>query len=106
MVSDMQATNHGADGSVSAEGGLGESEQQFRILVQGVTDYAIYMLDPRGNITNWNLGGERIKGYRSEEIVGQHFSRFYTEEDRAKGEPQRSLAIAAREGRYESEGWR
>jgi PAS domain S-box-containing protein len=83
-----------------------DNEQQFRILVQGVTDYAIYLLDPAGNITNWNPGGERIKGYRSDEIVGQHFSRFYTEEDRAAGEPQRALAIAARDGRYEQEGWR
>lgn len=82
------------------------NEQQFRMLVQGVTDYAIYLLDPSGNITNWNPGGERIKGYRSDEIVGQHFSRFYTAEDRATGEPQRGLAIAARDGRYEQEGWR
>src|SRR6266545_5005238 len=83
-----------------------DSEHQFRILVQGVTDYAIYLLDPAGNIANWNLGGERIKGYRSDEIIGQHFSRFYTEEDRATGEPGRGLAIAARDGRCEQEGWR
>jgi PAS domain S-box-containing protein len=82
------------------------NDQQFRMLVQGVTDYAIYLLDPSGNITNWNPGGERIKGYRSDEIVGQNFSRFYTEVDRAAGEPQRGLAIAARDGRYEQEGWR
>ena len=76
------------------------------MLVQGVVDYAIYLLDPRGYITNWNVGGERIKGYTAREIIGQHFSRFYTETDRAAGEPQRELAIAARDGRYEREGWR
>ena len=78
----------------------------FRMLVQGVTDYAIYMLDPEGNITNWNLGGERIKGYSEQEIVGKHFSVFYSEEDRARGEPARTLSTAMREGRFEGEGWR
>ncbi len=62
-----------------------DSERRFQMLVQGVTDYAIYMLDPRGNITNWNAGAMRIKGYAADEIVGQHFSRFYTPEDRADG---------------------
>ncbi|HVB14952.1 MAG TPA: PAS domain S-box protein [Stellaceae bacterium] len=85
---------------------LAGSESQFRMLVQGVTDYAIYMLDPLGNVANWNLGGERITGYREEEVIGRHFSRFYTEEDRVKGEPERALVIAARSGRYETEGWR
>jgi PAS domain S-box-containing protein len=85
---------------------LVESEHKFRMLVQGVIDYAIYMIDPQGYITNWNLGGERIKGYSVEEIVSQHFSRFYTPEDRAVGIPSRALAIAAGEGRYEGEGWR
>jgi PAS domain S-box-containing protein len=60
----------------------------------------------RAKVTNWNVGAERIKGYQADEIVGQHFSRFYTEEDREDGRPQRALAIAAREGRYEAEGWR
>src|SRR5580765_731289 len=90
----------------TAEPAQVDDEHQFRMLVQGVTDYAIYLLDPEGNITNWNLGGERIKGYRSDEIIGQHFSRFYTAEDRANGEPGRGLAIAARDGRFEQEGWR
>jgi PAS domain S-box-containing protein len=85
---------------------LGESERQFRLLVQGVTDYAIYMLDVNGNVASWNAGGERIKGYRAEEIVGSHFSRFYTTEDRASGEPARALATAISEGKYEKEGWR
>ena len=85
---------------------LADSEQKFRMLVQGVTDYAIYMIDPRGYITNWNLGGERIKGYRAEEVIGGHFSQFYMPEDRAAGIPARALEIAASEGRYEGEGWR
>ncbi|OLE33646.1 MAG: hybrid sensor histidine kinase/response regulator [Alphaproteobacteria bacterium 13_1_20CM_3_64_12] len=85
---------------------LADGEQKFRMLVQGVTDYAIYMIDPRGYITNWNLGGERIKGYRAEEVIGGHFSQFYMPEDRAAGIPARALEIAAREGRYEGEGWR
>jgi PAS domain S-box-containing protein len=82
------------------------SERQFRLLVQGVTDYAIYMLDPKGLVTNWNAGARRIKGYDSEEIVGQHFSRFYTEEDKTAGVPQRALAEAEMTGRFEAEGWR
>ncbi|MEH2511648.1 PAS domain S-box-containing protein [Nitrobacteraceae bacterium AZCC 1564] len=89
-----------------AEQLLRQSEEQFRLLVQGVTDYAIYMIDPRGRVTNWNSGAQRIKGYRPEEVIGEHFSRFYTEKDRLKGEPQRALEIATREGRYEWEGWR
>jgi PAS domain S-box-containing protein len=89
-----------------AEQALRASEERFRLLVQGVTDYAIYMLSPAGEVTNWNVGAERIKGYSYDEIVGQHFSRFYTEEDRASGLPARALGNAAREGRYEAEGWR
>jgi PAS domain S-box-containing protein len=85
---------------------LRQSEEQFRLLVQGVTDYAIYMLSPEGIVTNWNKGAERIKGYLPSEIVGKHFSQFYTEEDRERNEPQRALEIATREGRFEKEGWR
>ena len=85
---------------------LFESEQRFRMLVEGVHDYAIYMLDPEGHVSNWNAGAQRIKGYGRDEIVGQHFSRFYTEEDRAGGEPQRALETALREGKYEREAWR
>src|SRR5437764_4230164 len=85
---------------------LFESERGFRLLVQGVADYALYMLDPQGVITSWNIGGQRIKGYLPEEIVGQHFSRFYTPADRANGKPARALRIAHEEGRYEEEGWR
>jgi PAS domain S-box-containing protein len=89
-----------------AEAALRQSEQQFRLLVQGVADYAIYMLDRRGNVSSWNLGAERIKGYAPAEIIGQHFSRFYTEEDRTAGLPAEGLATAEREGRWENEGWR
>ncbi|MFJ5286919.1 PAS domain S-box protein [Pseudomonas sp. NPDC088429] len=89
-----------------AEETLRRSEQQFRMLVQGVTDYAIYMLSPEGRVSNWNQGAQRIKGYLPEEIIGQHFSVFYTPEDRAAGEPQRALAIATHEGRFENRSWR
>jgi PAS domain S-box-containing protein len=85
---------------------LRASEERFRMLVQGVTDYAIFMLDPKGFVTNWNSGASRIKGYAAEEIVGRHFSQFYTEEDRQDGVPKRALETARRTGRYEAEGWR
>jgi PAS domain S-box-containing protein len=83
-----------------------EAERRFRILVQGVTDYAIYMLDSEGRVTNWNAGAERIKGYSPDEIVGEHFSRFYTPEDFDAGVPKRALETARETGRYEAEGWR
>jgi PAS domain S-box-containing protein len=85
---------------------LRTSERQFQLLVQGVTDYAIFMLDPEGRITTWNSGAERIKGYHAEEIIGEHFSRFYTQEDQREGLPMRALLRATMEGRYEAEGWR
>jgi PAS domain S-box-containing protein len=85
---------------------LGDVERRFRILVEGVTDYAIYMLDSGGAIVNWNPGAERIKGYGREEIIGQHFSRFYTDEDRQAEIPRRALGTAADTGKYEAEGWR
>jgi PAS domain S-box-containing protein len=85
---------------------LFESERNFRLLVEGVADYALYMLDPDGVVTSWNIGGQRIKGYAPTEIIGQHFSRFYTEVDRANGKPLRALRIAREQGRYEEEGWR
>jgi len=89
-----------------AELTLRESEQLYSVLVDGVTDYAIFMLDPNGIVTNWNRGAERIKGYRAEEIIGQHFSCFYTEEARAADMPQHALEIAARDGRHEAESLR
>ncbi len=90
----------------AAQEALRESERQLRLLVRGVTDYALYMLDPNGVVTSWNAGGERLKGYTADEIVGQHFSRFYTEHERSAGLPARALHIAAAEGRFEAEGWR
>ena len=83
-----------------------QTERQFQLLVQGITDYAIFLLDPEGNVTTWNPGAQRIKGYTASEIIGRHFSAFYTEEDRAAGKPQEALAAATREGRFETENWR
>lgn len=85
---------------------LRESEERFRLLVNGVRDYAIFLLDPQGKITSWNEGAERIKGYRIDEIIGKHFSLFYTEEDLALDKPGEELRKAAKEGRVEEEGWR
>src|SRR5689334_6155361 len=81
-------------------------EQRFRRLIEAVTDYAIYMLDPSGIVTSGNAGAQRFKGYKPDEIIGQHCSRFYTEEDRQTDLPRRALETAAREGRFEHEGWR
>jgi PAS domain S-box-containing protein len=85
---------------------LRATEQRFRLLVEGVVDYAIFMLDPNGFVTNWNSGAARIKGYTAEEIIGRHFSQFYTEEDRQNGLPKKVLETARRYGRFEAEGWR
>ncbi|HYM71509.1 MAG TPA: PAS domain S-box protein [Stellaceae bacterium] len=90
----------------TAHSALQDSERHFRLLVSGVTDYALYMLDPQGYVSSWNAGGERIKGYSSTEIIGQHFSCFYTKADRAASRPARALGIARDTGRYEEEGWR
>jgi PAS domain S-box-containing protein len=83
-----------------------QNERSLALLIDGVTDCAIYMLDPTGVVTSWNPGAQRIKGYSASEIPGRHFSQFYVEDDRARGEPERALAVAARVGRYEAEGWR
>src|SRR5918992_1653269 len=85
---------------------LRDTDEPFRLLVEGVLDYAIFMLDPEGRVASWNAGAERIKGYRADEIVGQHFSRFYPVAEVEAGKPARELVIAASEGRYEEEGWR
>jgi len=90
----------------AAEDALMKSEEQFGLLVQAVTDYAIFMLDAHGVVTNWNAGARRIKGYEPHEIIGEHFSRFYRPEDRERGIPARALATAVAEGRFEGEGWR
>jgi PAS domain S-box-containing protein len=85
---------------------LRESETRFRVLVEAVQDYAIFTLSPEGNISSWNVGAERLKGYKAEEIVGKHFSCFYPEEDVRSGKPKWELVIAAKDGRFEDEGWR
>jgi PAS domain S-box-containing protein len=88
------------------ERSLQRSSAQLELMIQGIHDYAIFMLDPAGRISSWNSGAERIKGYREEEVVGRHFSLFYTEEDRAADVPERALRQAETEGRFEAEGWR
>ena len=85
---------------------LRRSEERFHLLVQGVKDYAIFLMDPVGCVTSWNQGAERIKGYRAEEIVGRHFSTFYQAADVAAGKPAMGLAVAEQQGRFEAEGWR
>ena len=86
--------------------GAGSHGDQFRLLVESVVDYAIFMLDPQGIVLTWNAGAERIKGYKASEIVGKHFSKFYPGPDARRGKPDYELRIAADEGRYEEEGWR
>jgi PAS domain S-box-containing protein len=82
------------------------SERRYRQLIEAVVDYAIFQLDPAGNVTTWNPGAQRIKGYSPEEIIGRHFSQFYTPEDIKIGVPKLALAEAAKKGRFEAEGWR
>ncbi|HEV3275299.1 MAG TPA: sigma 54-interacting transcriptional regulator [Terriglobia bacterium] len=89
-----------------AQEALRQSEERLRTLVASVKDYAILTLDARGHVTSWNSGAERIKGYRAEEIIGQHFSKFYTQEDLDRGKPDYELRVAAETGRFEDEGWR
>jgi PAS domain S-box-containing protein len=83
-----------------------QGEEQFRLLVESLRDYAIFMVDANGYITSWNVGAERIKGYRAEEIIGQHFSCFYSEEEAKSRKCEWELEVAAKEGRFEDEGWR
>ena len=92
--------------TVRARTPLEHSEDRFRLLVDAVQDYAIFMLDAEGHISSWNTGAQRIKGYEASEILGKHFSCFYPEGDRQAGKPQMELEIASREGRFEEEGWR
>src|SRR5688572_30710375 len=86
---------------------LEESDTELlRLLVESVTDYAIFVLDPQGNVASWNPGAERIKGYSADEIIGQHFTKFYPQEAVDRGWPDHELKVAASEGRFEDEGWR
>jgi PAS domain S-box-containing protein len=89
-----------------AETALHQTEEQYRLMVDSIRDYSLFMLDPQGRVATWNAGAARIKQYAAHEIIGEHFSRFYTDEERAAGLPERALQIAATEGRYEAEGWR
>jgi len=101
------ADNHKTESTSSgARQAVKESEEKFRLLVSGVKDYAIFMLDDKGIIASWNEGAQRIKGYTADEIVGQHFSKFYPAKDLKENKPQHELAIALRDGRFEEEGWR
>src|SRR5262249_39975014 len=93
-------------GSNTPQRALARAEQSFRLLVDSVIDYAFYMLVPKGIVTQWNAGALHIKGYEEDEIVGRHFSLFYTVEDRERALPQRALAEATAHGRFEAEGWR
>jgi PAS domain S-box-containing protein len=89
-----------------AEEALRQGEERLRLMVASVYDYAIFMLDPTGNVVSWNPGAERMKGYRQEEIIGRHFSCFFDSQDVAQGKPEHELQIAARDGRFEDEAWR
>src|SRR5262249_8137406 len=85
---------------------LTESDERFRLLVEGTKDYAIFMLDPEGRVASWNSGAQLIKGYAAEEIIGEHFSRFYPQEAKDRDWPAVELKLAAKDGRFEDEGWR
>jgi PAS domain S-box-containing protein len=102
----MDATNDPRDHADDSVDILRESNDRFRLLIEGVADYAIYMLNPAGRIVSWNRGAQSIKGYAEHEVIGRHFSLFFTAEDIAHGKPDTLLAIAAREGKHHDEGWR
>jgi PAS domain S-box-containing protein len=105
----MSSSDRPPQASNDTEANLSEAltdERRFRMLVDAVIDYAIYMLDPSGQVVSWNSGAERFKGYTAAEIIGRHFSLFYTPEDRVAGLPARALRTAEQEGKFEGEGWR
>jgi PAS domain S-box-containing protein len=99
-------TEIGNDLGRTATAALHRLEQRFQLMVEAVQDYAIFMLDVQGHVNTWNIGAQRLKGYKASEIIGRHFSTFYPEEDIRSGKPQWELEVAAREGRFEDEGWR
>src|SRR5204863_206115 len=94
------------DRYIAAEHTQRQHEEPYRLLVEGVRDYAIFLLDPTGQIISWNAGAQRIKGYTAGEIIGRHFSIFYPADDIQRGKPATELKIAAQEGQYQEEGWR
>jgi PAS domain S-box-containing protein len=106
----LEQTNQTLQRDIAARAKLEEefkrSEEKFRLMVEGIRDYAIFMLDPDGTVASWNAGAEKIKGYKAEEIIGQHFSRFYPQEAIESNYPQQELQIATKHGRFEDEGWR
>ena len=102
----MVGLQNNGEESRRAKKALTEGEEHFRLMVQGLKDYAVCILDPQGRVISWNPGAQHIKGYREEEILGQHFSVFYTEDDVEQGHPEKELLVATREGRYEEEGVR
>jgi PAS domain S-box-containing protein len=95
-----------AEIAASVAAGADPTDEQFRLLVESVSDYAIYLIDARGRVASWNAGAARIKGYAAGEVLGRHFSLFYPSEDRAAGMPERALREAQAEGRFRAEGWR
>jgi PAS domain S-box-containing protein len=102
----MDETDDQLKRTQDAADNFGESNESYRLLVESVTDYALYMLDPTGHIVSWNSGAQVIKGYTKDEVIGRHFSLFFTPEDKQRGKPARLLEIAAREGKYQEEAWR
>lgn len=101
-IAELQQKTHALENALQ----LRQSEERFRLLVEAVQDYAIFMLDPSGHVVSWNIGAQRIKGYHGAEIIGRHFSCFYPQEDLERGKPEWELRVAAKEGRFEDEGWR
>ena len=106
MADESEDHARSAGVTAQAETSLRDSEVRFRLLVEGVKDYAIFLLDPDGRISSWNAGAERIKGYTADEIIGEHFSRFYPPDAIARRWPWRELELAIQGGRFEDEGWR
>ena len=101
-IADLQQKTHALENALK----LRQSEERFRLLVEAVQDYAIFMLDPDGYIISWNTGAQRLKGYLGAEIIGRHFACFYPPEDVQNGKPEAGMKAAARDGRFEDEGWR
>ena len=106
LTQEVRERAQAEDALRAREESLRQSEERFRLLVEGTIGYAIFMLDPRGHVVSWNAGAERLHGYRADEIIGQHFTRFYSDEEARQDKPAQVLATAAATGRSEDEGWR